>query len=272
MEAASQARAALRRYRESLPSTSSSASSASSGADAAAVEAASAAEQSGPTATRLTIRLPLPSPSRKDDALTNFDESDWPGGIQQRFRRLRPLIEGMLTGYEPEFVGMLESPADGMGVWRAAGGDVTVVAQVGNQNFAPFARLCAGEFGGKVLQPGHTLVVVNPTWTRSTDIGQLWDRKLKAAAAGLIDDPSAWLPLYYLSDTRTAKGATGVLFRSWPHPWSLYSTCGAEEPAEALAGAVPLLVSREQPERSTQIELLNAALSEEGPRPWWKPR
>lgn len=29
-----------------------------------------------------------------------------------------------------QFVGMLESPADGIGVWRAAGGDTTVVAQV----------------------------------------------------------------------------------------------------------------------------------------------
>lgn len=45
--------------------------------------------------------------------------------------------------------------------------------QVGNLNFAPFARLCAGEFGGAPLDPGHTLVVVNPTWTRSADIGQV---------------------------------------------------------------------------------------------------
>ncbi len=45
--------------------------------------------------------------------------------------------------------------------------------QVGNLNFAPFARLCAGEFGGAPLDPGHTLLVVNPTWTRSADIGQV---------------------------------------------------------------------------------------------------
>lgn len=50
---------------------------------------------------------------------------------------------------------------------------------------------------------------------------QLWDRKLKAAAAALIDDPAAWLPLYHLWDLRTAKGATGLLFRSWPHDWQV---------------------------------------------------
>ncbi|KAL4436363.1 hypothetical protein ABPG77_009925 [Micractinium sp. CCAP 211/92] len=221
---------------------------------------------------RLTVRLPLPSPSRKDDNLANFDEQDWPGGIQQRFRRLRPLVEeGLLSGYDPQFVGMLESPADGMGVWRAAGGDVTVVAQVGNLNFAPFARLCAGEFGGRVLEPGHTLLVVNPTFTSSRDIGQLWDRKLKAAAAEIIDDASAWLPLYHLWDVRTAQGATGMLFRAWPYDWQLYSTCGAEEPGAAL-DVPPLLVSPEQPAREQQIELLNAALKEQGPRPWWRPR
>lgn len=32
---------------------------------------------------RLTVRLPLPSPSRKDDNLANFDEQDWPGGSRK---------------------------------------------------------------------------------------------------------------------------------------------------------------------------------------------
>lgn len=40
-------------------------------------------------------------------------------------------------------------------------------------NFAPFARLCAGEFGSRVQEPSHTLLVVNPTWTQSSDIGQV---------------------------------------------------------------------------------------------------
>lgn len=98
---------------------------------------------------------------------------------------------------------------------------------------------------------------------------QLWDRKLKAAAAELIDDPASWLPLYHLWDIRTAQGATGILFRAWPHDWQLYSTCGQEEPAAAL-DSPPLLVAAEQPAREVQIELLNAALREQGPRPWWK--
>ena len=212
----------------------------------------------------------------------------------------------------PQFVGMLESAADGIGVWRAAGGSTTVVTQVpacrpallamppehahlrdlcpfnsnqkhssllcrhcqvGNQNFAPFARLCAGEFGGAVLERQHTLVAVNPSWTASRDIGQLWDRRLRQQAVALIDGPAAWLPLYHLWDVRTARGATGLLFRAWPHAWQLYSTCGEEEPAAAL-DSPPILVSAERPAVQQQIEALNAALVEQQRqqqgRPWWR--
>ena len=152
LEAASQAKAALRRYRETVPS---------------------APPPAAPL--KLTVTLPLPSPSERE-LVTQFDEGEWPGGVQQRFRALRPLIESMLDGYDPQFLGMLESPADGIGVWAACGGAATVAACVSNATFAPFARLCAGEFGARVLEPGHLLVAVNPSWTSSADIGQRWDR------------------------------------------------------------------------------------------------
>jgi hypothetical protein len=84
----------------------------------------------------------------------------------------------MLEGYDAEFVGMLESPADGVGVWSAAAAAATVVANVNNATFAPFARLCAGDFGSRVLQPGHLLIVVNHGWTTSRDIGQLWQKRV----------------------------------------------------------------------------------------------
>lgn len=156
-EAAMEARSVLRRFRE-------------------ASRNAVAPPPSAPL--RLTVQLPVPSPSgREDDFVRPFDEGEWPGGIQQRFRALRPLIERMLEGYSAEFVGMLESPADGIGVWAAMEGTSTVVANVSNATFSPFARLCAGEFGSRVLDPGHLLVAVNPSWTTSADIGQLWQRQ-----------------------------------------------------------------------------------------------
>lgn len=173
---------------------------------------------------------------------------------------------------------------------------------MGNLNFAPFARLCGGEFGAAVLEPEHTIVAVNPTWTSSRDIGQvgdaaatlrciacssrvlarahaltrssahppnlhlswqLWDKKLKAAAAALIDEPGAWLPLYHLRDVRTARGATGFLYRSWPHDWQLHSTCGQEaEEAAALAGP-PLLVTPSRPTKDQVAAALDAALAEQ---------
>jgi hypothetical protein len=47
------------------------------------------------------------------------------GGAQQRFRCTRPLVEGLLEGYDAEFLGMLESPMDGIGVWTTSA-DMTV--------------------------------------------------------------------------------------------------------------------------------------------------
>lgn len=32
------------------------------------------------------------------DLIRANDESDWPGGVQQRFRALRPLVDGLLEG------------------------------------------------------------------------------------------------------------------------------------------------------------------------------
>jgi hypothetical protein len=69
---------------------------------------------------------------------------------------------------------MLEDPADGMGCWTV-GGDTTVVGLVTNATFASFAKLCQGGYGSKPLQPGHTLVSVNPEVTRAQDIGQFWE-------------------------------------------------------------------------------------------------
>ena len=90
---------------------------------------------------------------------------------------------------------------------------------------------------------------------------QLWDRALRAQAAALIDDPSLWLDLYWLEDLRTAKGATGFLFRAWPGPWAVHhATAHGDAPADALAEP-PVLVSAERPSRQAQIDALNAALA-----------
>lgn len=86
-EAATQARSALRRFREA----------------AAGGEGGEAAVPAASRRQRLTVRLPLPSPERQDDAVREYSQADWPGGIQQRFRRLRPLVEEQfLSGYDPQ--------------------------------------------------------------------------------------------------------------------------------------------------------------------------
>ena len=117
-EAATQARAALRRYRDALRQPADRRAEAAAPAAAGSSSSTQQAgqqqqrqqgegqqeqEQQATLPRRLTVRLPLPSPGRGDDALHNYDQADWPGGIQQRFRRLRPLIEEqLLSGYDPQ--------------------------------------------------------------------------------------------------------------------------------------------------------------------------
>lgn len=73
---------------------------------------------------------------------------------------------------------------------------------------------------------------------------------------------------------RTAKGATGLLFRSWPHDWQLHSTTGQDEERAAALDAPPLLVTPERPSQERQIEALNAALEAQRreEKEWWQQR
>jgi len=280
-QAVSEARAALRRYREASRENDSNVES-----NAAALPDASTKSQLlATTKNRLTVQLPVPSPNYKnDDLFRSFDEGEWPGGIQQRFRALRPLVENFIDSFgSTSFVGMLESPADGIGVWTAFNGTATIVTLVNNATFAPFVRLCQGDFGDKVLDSEHVLIAINPNWTQSRDIGQLWDRELKKKAAELIDDSNSWLALYHLEDLRTAAGSSGVLWRSYPDSWKLYSAVmgsalqgekgnvasrigdilsgknNETDEDSALVARELLLESEIRPERSEIIRLLNAA-------------
>ena len=227
---------------------------------------------------RLTLHLPLPSPSYPkgdNDLIREFDESEWPGGIQQKFRALRPLIESLVDGFgSPQFVGMLESPADGIGVWTLFNGGATLATLVTNATFSPFARLCSGDFGARVLEDRHVLLVVNPSWTASKDIGQFWDKELKRKAAQIIDD-TEWTALHHFEDVRTAKGATGILYRNYPDAWRVFLTVEAEEGGKNTVfeniftkkdkkeseERVLVMNSEQRPSPQQMIEVLNEALN-----------
>jgi hypothetical protein len=171
----------------------------------------------------------------------------------------------MLDGYAPRFEGMLESPADGLGVWAAADGALTAVTLPSNATIKPFLRLAEGDFGARVLAPGHALLAVNGAWTRSVDVGQLWEGGLRARAAKLIDDDDAWTTLFCWEDARTPRGGTGLLVREWPGGWRLYATSAeGEDAAEggAAAGARLLLEGAARPARGAAVAALDAAAAE----------
>ena len=222
---------------------------------------------------KVLIQLPLVSPSNaNDDLIRPEDESDWPGGVQQRFRALRPLIENsLLEGYRVKSFGMLDDPRDGVGVWIlefGTGSRATVVANVTNATFQSFADLCSGKFGNSILEDDHLLIAVNPSWTTSADIGQFWDFSLKKQAAALVDNPNDWETIYHFEDIRTAAGTRGVLFRSYPDDWKLYSLAKNDEKLSYFERKIfsrdpircpdtPILESAEKPPRLSIVTALN---------------
>ncbi|GBF99833.1 hypothetical protein Rsub_12948 [Raphidocelis subcapitata] len=183
------------------------------------------------------------------------DEGDWPGGQAQRFRAWRKFVEPLLDGYPSSFLGMLESPSDGLGVWQLP--DMVVAGLVVNATFPAFARLCAGDFGAQPTRPDQA-VVVAADWTRADDIGQPWDRTTSRAARELIDD-AEWRHLYSAKMLRTAKGrAFGCVVGGWGLPWRVYAAEGADS-STLLDEVVLECQGPQQPAREEIAAALNAA-------------
>lgn len=285
-ESVRQARTALRLYREAASqgtthsrAASSSSSSSSNGdrAGAARSEAearsgshASASSSSTPASStssgprKLIVELPLPvnrtgflgrgEPAAERDLVRLTDEADWPGGEVQRFRTIKVLVEGLLEGYESEFLGFLEDGADGVGLWTLADGSLTVIANVTNATVPSLVKLLDGGYGARVTLPGHTLVAVNPQWTDAQSVGQPWQWGLRSRAAEVLE-PSSWDTLYTCRMLRGSRGANGLLHRAWPHRWAVYP---AATPDTRVLGEV-LLATPERPPRQLILEKLNEA-------------
>jgi len=184
-----------------------------------------------------------------------LDEQDWPGGYAQKFRALKPMVDEILAGYDAEYLGMLESPAEGIGCWTTS--DTTVVTLVGNATFPAFAKLCEGGYGSKPLEPSHTIIVVNPEWTSSKDIGQPWDRKLKRVAKQLLDD-AEWSTLYSCDMVRTSRGGRyGMVVGSYNLGWWVFKT---EDDSSASVGSC-ILYSKGTLDRTKVLEALGSVPS-----------
>jgi hypothetical protein len=61
------------------------------------------------------VSLPLPLPGDASRAVAPPDDSEFPGGVRQRFRQLSPCVDALLDGYDAAFKGCVDSPSDGVG-------------------------------------------------------------------------------------------------------------------------------------------------------------
>lgn len=150
---------------------------------------------------RLAIELPYlpPRGSRGGDddvdgeIVRPFDYGDWPGGLSQMHREgLRPLVDELFVGWEAEFSGLIDV---GMGVWKLAGGKATAISHVGDSSVSKFLDLCDGEFGDGPTRDDHTLILLNPTFSAASAVGQPWSRKLRREAAARLET-AEWQWIY----------------------------------------------------------------------------
>jgi hypothetical protein len=106
----------------------------------------------------------------------------------------------------------------------SAGEQATAISLVSNATVSTLIRLCGGAFGARPTLPSHTIIAVNPSWTQSADVGQLWDRTLRADAAQVLEkSPVAWEEIYTALPLRRRDGGTAILLRAYPGPWRALS-------------------------------------------------
>ena len=205
---------------------------------------------------RARVELPLPSIDVGTDDVVYLglhgQAADWSGGMAQRFRATRALLErDAFDGYASEYHGRLDRDAEGVGLWSLRANDASdeafavVVTHVSDVTFGYFLKLLAGEHGEV---ESKIVVAVNAFWTgRGEEVGQPWEFGLKKAARACLTT-DAWEKVYACRRTRSAAGAEGTLVRRWPGRWYLWNDDGSEVVKEWV----------DEPSNREMAEALNA--------------
>lgn len=184
---------------------------------------------------KIRIELPLPSLDVGGDRIAYLglhgQAADWSGGMEQRYRVTRKLIEEhALAGYDYTYHGLLDRDAEGMGLWTC-GDFMTMTTHPSDTTFGYFIKLLNGEYGGleKIRDdPTHLVVVVNAFWSgKGESVGQPWEFGLKKAARETLGGSSGdWEKAYSCRRARSAAGVEGTLIRRWPGAWRLFDADG----------------------------------------------
>ena len=194
--------------------------------------------------SRVRMELPLPQAGVENDKIVYLGKhgqlADWSGGMRQRFRATRPLVDTLLEGRQANFAGLLEDAEDGVGVW-ACDGDITVLTHVADTTAGLLFKLLRGEYGSAPTREGAMVCVVNAFWTDGGEkVGNPWEFKLREEARDVLKAGS-WEVVYCLRAVRTAAGVPGTIWRRYPEPWLVLdetgrvvlSKEGSEEPSSA---------------------------------------
>ncbi len=199
-----------------------------------------AASDGEPCPRRVRVELPLPLADLDSDALAfaglHGQASDWSGGMGQRFRVTKGLIDAfVLDGYENEYLGLLDRDADGMGVWKVGGSrqtrhDATLITHPADTTFGFFLKFLEGGYGARVADAAHLVIVVNAFWSGNGEkVGQPWELNLRRRAREVLGAESGrgdWEKVYCARRCRSGAGVEGTLRRAWPGAWRLFDAEG----------------------------------------------
>lgn len=142
-----------------------------------------------------------------------------------------------------------------MGCWTLS--DATLVGLVTNATVSSLAKLTSGGYGARPLEARHALILCNDelTWRGAADIGQPWDRDLKAAAEELLVR-EAWTTLYSCRMLRTSRGCYGLLVGAYGAGFHLWP---ADDETSGSVRDELLLCSATPPPREELVDAINAA-------------
>jgi len=182
------------------------------------------------------------------------DLDDWPGGIQQQFKAVLPMVETLLKGLkssDPALEGPLDAKildqGDAVGQWK--GSALAAVVFPTAQTLKNVKELAEGN--------RRLVLMVNPQWKGGQVVSDFGIGPWRRASEEFV---ATFEEVYHLSQSRISGDECRVL-RSYPGDWQVH-VAGAD-------GALPCVsVEKEKPSYARLVEILKAVPGSKSSLSW----
>eukprot|EP00276_Gloeochaete_wittrockiana_P022340 CAMPEP_0184342600 /NCGR_PEP_ID=MMETSP1089-20130417/11202_1 /TAXON_ID=38269 ORGANISM="Gloeochaete wittrockiana, Strain SAG46.84" /NCGR_SAMPLE_ID=MMETSP1089 /ASSEMBLY_ACC=CAM_ASM_000445 /LENGTH=226 /DNA_ID=CAMNT_0026671539 /DNA_START=217 /DNA_END=897 /DNA_ORIENTATION=- len=169
---------------------------------------------------RLLLQLPLPLTGASD-------LDDWPGGIQQQFLALRPIVKQFCQGlFNSQRTGRFIDADDAVHVWESD--EVKIVSFVTSETLKALEKVASSST--------VPVIVINPQW-READFG--WGEGKKT----LQQIVASFTPAYIFQTTQVRLGITAAVKAALQYTpqtkWQVFRVSEEDGLGECLASELP---------------------------------